>query len=221
MKKQVILAFFVLILSSLACQAVKLGASSPTQADSTNSENALYSDNFSKTTSGWDQKDDSDGVTGYANNGYRIFVNKPNWILWANPSKSFNEDLVIDVDATKAAGPEDNEFGVICGYQDAKNFYLFKISSDGYAQIGKYANDEFVGISGDQMDQVDGINSGETTNHIQANCSGDTLTLSVNGNQVMTASDPDPKWGDVGLYAGTFDTTGTDILFDNFVVSKP
>jgi hypothetical protein len=221
MKKQVFLATFVLILSSLACQAAKLGASSPTPVESTNSENVLYSDNFSKTTSGWDQKDDSDGITGYANSGYRIFVNKPKWLLWANPSKSFNEDLVIDVDATKSAGPEDNEFGVICGYQDAKNFYLFKISSDGYAQIAKYVNDEYVGISGDQMDQVEGINPGETTNHIQAKCAGDTLTLSVNGKGVLTASDPSPKWGDVGLYAGTFDTAGTDILFDNFVVSKP
>jgi len=221
MKKQVILTSFVLILSSLACQAATLGASSPTQADSTYSENELYSDNFSKTSSGWDQKDDSDGVTGYANSGYRIFVNKPNWILWANPSKSFNEDLVIDVNATKSRGPEDNEFGVICGYQDAKNFYLFKISSDGYAQIGKYANDEYVGISGDKMEQVNGINSGGKTNHIQAKCSGDTLALSVNGNEVFTASDSNPKWGDVGLYAGTFDTAGTDILFDNFVVSKP
>ena len=27
--------------------------------------------------------------------------------------------------------------------------------------------------------------------------------------------------GDVGLIAGTFDAAGTDIRFDNFVVSKP
>jgi hypothetical protein len=221
MNRRLFLAVLTLVLASMACQAAQFGSSAPESASPVPAKNTLYSDDFSSSSSGWDQHDGTDGVTAYADGGYRIFVNQPNYLFWANPSKSFSEDLVIDVDATKSAGPEDNEFGVICGYQDAQNFYIFKISSDGYAQIAKYANDEYVPLSGDQMDQVSGIKSGESTNHLQAKCIGDSLTLLVNGKEVLTATDSGQKWGDVGLYAGTFDTAGTDILFDNFVVSKP
>jgi len=35
------------------------------------------------------------------------------------------------------------------------------------------------------------------------------------------AQDTDFASGDAGLLAGTFDTAGTDILFDDFVVSAP
>ena len=216
--KKVILALIVIALASLACSLTSTGASQPAS-----SKTVLFSDDFSDTSSGWDSYTSDDGtvVTDYANGGYRIFVNKPKFLTWANPGKSFDGDVVIGVDATKTGGPEDNEFGLICRYQDENNFYIFKISSDGYAQIGKYANGNYVGLSGDQMEQVSGINSGKSTNHLRADCLGDTLTLSANDNQLITAKDSDFKSGDAGLYAGTFDTEGTDVLFDNFLVTKP
>ncbi len=43
----------------------------------------------------------------------------------------------------------------------------------------------------------------------------------VNGTQVATATDSEWADGDVGLVAGTFDTPGTEVHFDNFVVRQP
>jgi hypothetical protein len=67
----------------------------------------------------------------------------------------------------------------------------------------------------------DKILKGDATNHIRADCVGDTLTLYVNGEKLAEAKDSDFTSGDVGLMAGTFDQVGVDIRFDNFVVSRP
>ncbi|MBU4226021.1 MAG: hypothetical protein KKC71_09395 [Chloroflexi bacterium] len=160
-------------------------------------------------------------MSDYANGGYRIYVKMTEYDAWANPSRSFPGDVRIEVDATKIGGPDDNDFGVICRYQDVDNFYYLLISSDGYAAIGKYEGGSQQLISSDNMQKVDGITPGAATNHIQADCIGSELKLYVNGNLVATATDSSFTSGDVGLMAGTFDTAGTDILFDNFYVYKP
>jgi hypothetical protein len=71
------------------------------------------------------------------------------------------------------------------------------------------------------MPPSDAINQGAATNHIRADCVGSTLTLYANGTQIDQQTDTDFSTGDVGLLAGTYTQTGTDILFDNFVVMKP
>jgi len=222
--KKVLLALIALALASLACSLVSAGGTGSTgTSQPVSNKTVLFSDDFSDTGSGWDSYTSDDGtvVTDYVNGSYRVFVNKPKYLAWANPGKSFDGDVVVGADVTKSGGPEDNEFGLICRYKDENNFYVFKASSDGYAQIGKYSGGDFSGLTGDQMEQVSGLNSGSAVNHLRADCVGDTLTLYVNNNKVMTTTDSELTSGDVGVYAGTFDTAGTDVLFDNFSVTKP
>lgn len=181
--------------------------------------NSVFTDDFSNPNSGWNRVQKDYKITDYANGGYRIWVNKAKLDVWATPGKTFGGDVNVDIDATKVGGPDDNDFGVICRYQDADNFYQFLISSDGYAGIARVKNGNQTFISSDQMEHASAIRQGKATNHIRATCIGDMLTLTVNGQQVATATDPSFTSGDVGLIAGTFDTTGVDILFDNFSAS--
>jgi hypothetical protein len=183
--------------------------------------NVLFFDDFSNTNSGWDQVQEADTVADYANGGYRLYVNDTNYLIWANPSKSFPGGVRVEVDDTKAGGPDDNAFGLICRYQDTDNFYFFLISSDGYAAIGKYEGGNQKLISSDKMVKAEGITLGAATNHIRADCIGSELKLYANGNLVATATDSSFTSGDVGLMARTFDVPGTDILFDNFYVYEP
>ena len=127
------------------------------------------------------------------------------------------------MDATKLGGPDDNAFGVICRYQDTNNFYKFYLTSDGYAGVIKEENGNTTVISSadGKMPPVEGINQGAATNHVRVDCIGDTLTLYANGTQVATATDSSFTGGDVGLVAATYDTAGTDILFQNFFVYMP
>ncbi len=213
-----VLALIVVLLSSLACQTLT-GGGSPSAGDSSGSQ-VLFRDDFSDSGSGWDSVRTDEGVTDYENGAYRIFVNTDNMDVWANPGLSFT-DVHIEVDATKAGGPDDNDFGIICRYKDVDNFYFFIISSDGYFGIGKTVDGEQQLLDADSMDTSDAIRQGSATNHIAVDCVGSTLSLSVNGAHLQTVEDADFSSGDVGLLAGTYDEPGTDILFDNFVVTAP
>jgi len=208
------LALLLLTALTLACS---LGGKPPAAS---NEPGVLFSDDFSDTSSGWDRQTTSEGITDYADGVYRIYVNDTNVDYWANPGESFT-DVRVEVEATKAGGPDDNDLGVICRYVDIDNFYFGLISSDGYAAIGKVKDGEQVGLSSDGMDPVEGINLGTATNRIRLDCVGEALTLFVNGTQIASVTDPDFTAGDVGPMAGTYDLAGTDIHFDNFVVRQP
>ncbi len=65
------------------------------------------------------------------------------------------------------------------------------------------------------------IKQGAVTNHLRADCIGDTLKLHANGIMLGAVQDTDFHSGDVGLIAGTFDKPGTEVRFDNFSVLKP
>ena len=183
----------------------------------------LFQDNFSDVNSGWDRSTNEYGSTDYATGGYRINVIQTDAFFFANPYKTFQNDVRIEVDATKIGGPDDNAFGVQCRYQDVDNYYFFYISSDGYAGIGidNAGTKTIISSSDGNLVSDSSINQGSATNHIRADCIGSTLTLYVNDTQVATATDSTFTGGDVGLIAKTFSVAGTDILFQNFFVYKP
>jgi hypothetical protein len=250
MKTKLIAAFSILVLAVLACGTPSAGGTKPTDMVATigapvatvpatqppatvppqptvnagaQSGSVLFHDDFSNPSSGWDQTTIADGSTDYANGGYRILVTTPNVVLWANPGQTLPNDVRIEVDATKSAGPDANGFGVICRYTDKDNFYKLIVTSDGYAGISKVTSDNVTVISSPdgKLQTVNNINKGAASNHIRADCIGSTLTLFVNGNQVATASDSSLSGGDTGLFAQTYDTGGVDILFHDFNVTAP
>ncbi len=202
----------IFVLTSLACFS--------TSTQSTPS-NVLFSDDFSNTDNKWDQVTETTRTTDYYNNAYHIVVDDTNSDAWANPGKESYTDLHIEVDATKNGGPDDNDFGIICRYTDVDQFYYGVISSDGYYGIMKMTSDGGALIGEDNLLQSDKIVQGTATNKIRFDCVGTTLTLYVNGSQLDQQTDSDYTAGNVGLIAGTFDTSGTDILFDNFFIYKP
>jgi len=215
---QLILVFSMLAIFSLACnlsEVTKIFGDFPTEGG-----DVLFQDGFSDTSSGWDQIRTQDGITDYEEDRYRIVVNTPNADFWANPGLAF-QDVVIDVDAGKVSGPDDNDFGVLCRYQDVRNFYFLIISSDGYYGIGKVMNGEQQLLAPPQMYHSELINPGEEPNHIRAICSGAELKLFVNGNLLTEARDFSFSDGDIGLIVGTFDFPGVDIWFDNLSIRVP
>lgn len=180
----------------------------------------LLSDDFSDQLSGWGVWDREGGSVSYALDGLRISVKESQFDYWSVAGRSFG-DVQIEVDATKMAGPDDNDYGLICRYVDKGNFYLLVISSDGYYGIAKVRMGEYSMIGSDQLQYSSVIAHGNKHNHLRADCVGSTLRLYANDHLLMTAKDSDFATGDVGLLAGAYNEQGVDILFDNFVVKKP
>jgi hypothetical protein len=208
---RIFLLIFILSLATLAC----LGSAQSTPS------NILFSDDFSTTDKKWDQVTEDTRSTDYYNGAYRILVNDTNSDAWANPRNESFTDVQIEVDATKNSGPDDNDFGIICRYIDIDQFYYTVISSDGYYGIMKMTSDGGSPIGNENLLESNKITQGAATNHIRFDCVGPTLTLYVNGSLVDQQTDASYTTGNVGLLAGTFDTIGTDIIFDNFIVYKP
>lgn len=224
MNKKLMFALAVLVMVTLACSFTTVNTPTALPPTVVTGPQILFQDDFSATNSGWDRTTDDSYSTDYENGGYRINIVPANYSAFANPNQSFQNDVRLEVDATKIAGPDDNNaFGVICRYQDVDNYYYFYISSDGYVGIGmdNAGTKSIISSSDGYLTTASGINSGSATNHIRADCIGSTLTLYVNGTRVASASDGTFTGGDIGLVARTYDVAGTDILFDNLFVYKP
>ena len=211
--------YFLLLTASLLFATLACGLGGEESAAPV-SDGVLFSDDFSDPGSGWDRASTDKGITDYADGIYRIWVNTDNTDIWANPGKNFT-DTIIEVEATKVGGPDDNDFGIQCRYQDTQNYYFFIISSDGFYGIGLTQNGNQSLLGEDQLLPSDAIKQGNVTNSIRVNCIGNTLTLFANGTQLISVQDDTFSSGDVGLLAGTYNEVGTDIHFDNFVVLEP
>jgi hypothetical protein len=214
-----------LLLASLACQFAPTSAPEPVSSTAPSRlnylvGNVLFQDNFSDSSSGWDRLTEASGEANYAGGFYRIYVNKKNTDIWATPGLFFI-DVRIDVDATKVGGSDDNNLGVLCRFQNNKNFYELIVSSDGYYSLLKVKDGKQIPLVKDGMQPSEKIRQGGKLNHLRADCIGDSLALFVNGEKIVEVIDTDFATGDVGLIAGAYNTPGTDIRFDNFVVIKP
>jgi len=241
--KKTLLVIGVLVAASLACSllspTISPTSNPPVQIQPTTNQvqptvfvqptvqvqtqgNVLFSDDFSSSNSGWDQVNESEKITDYANGGYRMWLTTAQYDIWANPNnETFPGPVAVEVDATLMAGPENNDFGIQCDYQDVDNFYFGLVSSDGYAVIGKVQDGESTYLSSEQMQSVSGINAGNSTNNLRFVCNNGDLTLYANGSQVAYVYDTTFSSGKVGLQVGTFDEGGVDMLFDNFIVTTP
>jgi hypothetical protein len=180
----------------------------------------LFQDDFSRTISGWDQEVQSAYQADYFEGTYSIQILAANTDAWSTPGLQFSNSM-IQVEASKAAGPDNNLFGLLCRYQDARNFYFLVISSDGYAGIGLNKDGRRQILSGEALLPSAAVRQGQAGNVLRADCLDFNLKLYVNGVLVAEAQAAEWAQGDVGLMAGSYDEGGVRILFDNFSVVKP
>jgi hypothetical protein len=204
-----------LALAALACQAPLIKNLLPSQ-----SGKILFQDDFSDPSSGWNRVTTTKGQTDYADGVYRIFVNEPNLDIWSMPGRTLS-DVRIEVDALKVGGERDNRFGIICRAISVDSFYTFIVSSDGYYGIGKIQGQDYHLIGMDSLQPSQAIRLGTALNRLRADCVGDRLSLYVNDVKLAEVQDAEFASGDVGMIAGTYQSAGTDIRFDNFIVYQP
>jgi len=185
-------------------------------------DKVLFADDFSDPNSGWDVRETANGATDYRDGRYFIRVDTPKFQLWSSPGQPFEGDVIVEAIAGLASGPEENEMGVFCRYQDRQNFVYGSIGTDGYYAIVEIKDDESSILTGDgKFQQSDAIPIGSETYFIQLACQGNQYTLFVNGEEIDSATSSAFTGGDVGVLAGAFDQGGVEVLFDDFRVTAP
>lgn len=218
MKPRFIFLSLILLVFLSGCSA---GGIDQNASAAVQSGGILFKDDFSDPASGWETWNEPSGsMVAYQNGGLRIYVSEKQFDYWSRPGKRFG-DARLEVDAIKIGGSNDNNFGIICRYQDRDNFYAGVLSSDGYAGILKVKDGKYQLLGVPQLSFSDSIRQGDAQNRIRLDCVGSAFTLFANGKQVLTAQDVEFKAGEIGILGGTGEKPGADLYFDNFWAYKP
>ncbi len=206
------LAVAMLGLAALACA---LPAS--------NSDGALFKDDFSRSNSGWDSDtSSSEGTRDYENGEYVFKINDGGWIFWAVPAEKFS-NVHIEVTATNPGEATDAGFGLLCNYQDDDHFYLLGIGSDGLYSIQKKDGAENYEILSDPdgywlESELLTINAAQY--RIGADCGNGKLTLYADGNEIASVEDATFSDGDAGLFVQSAEQANVEVHFDDFIVTR-
>jgi Bacterial SH3 domain len=184
----------------------------------TTPSNVLFQDDFSDESGPWAWFSNAQVTAEYFEGGFRILFNAPRHFVPMLAPGQF-EDVRVEVDAQVRSGPAASEFGLVC----RRNFsgtagYEFRINNRGEVVI-------YVG-RGDQVDFLSRPQSTSAmregvTNRLMADCVGEDLAFYVNGQLAASARDSTHSSGGVGFFAASPDEGGTDVWFDNFLVTEP
>ncbi len=170
--------------------------------------------------SGWAELEDDGWEIGYANGGYSIFVDITNAPIWSIRRQEL-DDVRLEVDAARTAGPENGYYGLVCRHLDGDNYYTLVISDDGFFGIGIVEDGDSLSFLQQGTAPVDVLKPEGTPNHLRADCMGETLTLYANGIKLAEVTDDTFDSGDSGLLAGTRGEAGLRVLFDNLTARIP
>ncbi len=182
--------------------------------------NILFHDDFSSTSTGWDQIHETDYTLEYKNNSYHIVVGKQDGgqSVWIGENYS---NVSVEVAVNQAAGPDDAMIGVSCRFTHGAGGYSFEYAKDGTYGIYKYTQGSPDALDENMLDPNTVNATG--TNHVEGICAGSTLTLFLNGEPLMQVEDSTYATGGAGLIVrtGSSGTPGIDVLFNLFVVKGP
>lgn len=164
----------------------------------------------------WTISSDSEFGSEIVDGTYQMYMDKPQWMAWAESGKVSTDDVIVDLDVMLADGASENNQGLMCRYADDQNFYAMTIGNDGWVEILKVFNGEQTQLFGEFFtSQIDPV-----SNHLQGFCIGDRLIFYANGTLLADINDSDLQFGDVGVIIGSFDDPQVTIRFDNLVVSE-
>lgn len=197
--------------------------STQTTAPTPTARAILWEDDFSDVTSGWERYRQLDGVLDYGDEEdiYQMQVSVEGNLFWVMKDEDL-VDVTMSVEAWQVGGPEGSLYGLMCRYDpDVMDGYFFLISSQGEAGIGTF-NFGFEPIPGGELTAFDAIQTGlDAKNTLTASCTGETLTLSVNGEVLLELPATGLTGGDIGMAVATPMGKGADVYFDNLVIYAP
>lgn len=184
---------------------------------------AIFVDDFSNNENGWPADESEQAVYGPQDDTFMIGVYAENLLYHVDVPRVEAEDVSIEVEATRAGGTDkEMSAAVLCRVSaNPVQFYVFEVTFDGYYTIAKYVDGRPVSL-GIGYEASRAINAGSATNHIRADCIGDTLSLYVNGTQLAILHDDQLESGRVALGAATFSgKPSAEVRFDNLLISGP
>jgi hypothetical protein len=205
----------------------------------------LYATGFDAASDEWAEADDGRRVAQVRDGVLHLALEDATNSVYA-PLRWVLHDFDLTVEATAVGGSDNNGFGVIFRQTDARNYYYFLISSDGYYQLSRVVDDVARKMS--NWIPSHAIQTGlDATNQVRIVAQGDQFEFYVNdeplamcipdspdaestfdefagecldGQMLTTFTDATLAYGRVGLIATSLDDP-TEITFDHLVIYSP
>jgi len=208
-----LLAMAVLVLVSLACNAMSaLGGG------------AILEDDFSNSNTNWGVGTDDTSSVEYSDGGLRVKVFTENYFVWSTPDDVDYENVHIETTVINNGTDSTTAFGIMCDQQLIDDsVYYFAITPGGEYAIAKAAlaqTDVFL-TNNDEWGSSDLIAQDAASYRIGADCGNGQLTLYVDGQQVDSVSDTTYTNGGVALFVWSGENApSADVTFDDFIMTK-
>jgi len=148
-----------------------------------------------------------------------VEVNTPSTSVYVVNDTFWGNDVRIETQEQKVAGPNTMNVSLICRASDI-GWYEFSITSGGQWQIWKYDPTTKALYTRIAKGNSTKIGVQKTPNLLQATCIGDKLSLYANGELVGETTDRDFTEGQVGFSVSTFSIKGSVVEFEYFSADK-
>jgi len=169
----------------------------------------------------WGTGEDAYSIGAVVDGVYDFKVLENDISRWVSAGKNFS-DGIYQVEATPVEGPVDNGYGLLFrANAETGDFYLFKVSADGYVWIGRYEDGaEATTIIGDHWFESPAVLRGlNVTNVLKVQAEAGNMIFYVNDQEVGRVTDNTLTSGDVGILVQTLGGGGVRVLFDNLSVN--
>ena len=177
-----------------------------------------YEDDFSDSSSGWDDAFGQSYTKQYGNNQYHIEITTSNLVVWGLANRNA-ADFEMEVEATSQTADTGITYGIIFRYVDDDNYYRFDISPDGFFLLTKFENGEWHTLV--DWTASDAINTGQTTNVLKVSAFGNEIAVFANGQELARITDDSFSSGNFGFFTSTFDSDHSWVSFDNLKLWAP
>jgi hypothetical protein len=147
---------------------------------------------------------------------YHIVTNEPYRLVVGVSKQAARASFSVEVDAAQVSGDDDNEYGLVCGYQDEDNYYELAVTGDGF--VGFFANENGSWSSISDFAASDAVNQGNARNHLRLEVNDGFFLFYVNGRLALQESDYRFAEGLIGFGCGSFSQPGLHCSFDNLRV---
>lgn len=195
-------------------------AEKPSLSDPAPSLSVAYEEDFSDSSSGWDDAFDTHSMKQYGNGRYQIEVTNSNLVAWGLANRDV-ADFEIAVEARLESEAEDNSYGLLFRFLDRKNFYRFDISGDGFFLVSKFIEGEWVTLI-DDWTPSPAINTGlGADNLLKVRAFGPEITVWVNDQELASITDDALSHGNFGFFASSFSDPYMWVSFDNLKLWAP
>ena len=223
--KNIVPALFVMagLTLVLFAQGTALAGAPASHAAQGSGQELLYQDTFddpsADAAANWSAKPGSLRDVGYKDGSLVIRALRKDELVWSQLQQPFG-DATVAVDAWAAdGGGGGSAYGVACRAQSTpeQGGYAFFLRGD-----GSYAIVKDIGaqpIPETAWSPSDAILSGDSPNRIEATCSGASMALRVNGQDLATLEDDAFTEGTLALLAVRYGGAPVEVRFDNLEVT--